>query len=374
MTRRPNFSGVLLFIISLTVSVGIAEIGTRILLKEEVDTQLLKAQLEQTTIAEVIRPSANPQIFYELKPNLNITFQNIHIVTDQAGSRISATPPSAKNNPIRIAVLGDSTSFGWGVEYEQTYPEKYRQQMEAITNSPIELRNYSVPGYNSQQLLHVFLEKVIPYQPDLLLLHHDPNDPEDIPFSSLSKDAPNYIPPEYGDNLLNLAFLKLIIRTIQKTKIRRAIAEDHTAHNEYIDGYIAGGPAYQKHLQTLQKLINEADKLNIPIIVIIFDAFIPPIKNYRNNKRYLRLHKNLADRLQAMGYYPLDLYPLSIIEMEQNNWTDFNSWYLSEMDHHSNATGHQFIADKLVEYTRSTPALWEIFQSSSQAEFTELKE
>ena len=134
-----------------------------------------------------------------------------------------------------------STSFGWRVNYEDTYGEKFRIAAEKLFDIPIELRNYSVPGYNASQEYYAFVDIINNFKPNLLIVHHDHNDSQATGWGY----PPNYIPPQYGDNFLNSAFLKIVIRQIKVVSNRwnlRTKTED--SRNEVVDGYYVSGPLY----------------------------------------------------------------------------------------------------------------------------------
>ncbi|MBT5631466.1 MAG: SGNH/GDSL hydrolase family protein [Nitrospina sp.] len=102
---------------------------------------------------------------YRLKPNISITVRNYSsafvvdklppwtIVSDTAGFRVPLEN-QVKTTAIdrTLYVLGDSSSFGWGVNYEKTYSSLLVEQLNAINSSVrFKLRNLSQPGFTSFQ-------------------------------------------------------------------------------------------------------------------------------------------------------------------------------------------------------------------------------
>jgi len=80
---------------------------------------------------------------------------------------------------LRVAVLGDSFTFGWGVQADQAWPalleEALGKKVEP-TGLGVEVLNFGVPGYNTWlQLLH-WREVVVDYKPDVVLLGYYSND------------------------------------------------------------------------------------------------------------------------------------------------------------------------------------------------------
>ncbi len=100
---------------------------------------------------------------YRLKPNLSITVSNYSsalvvdklppwtITSDSQGFRspTGKASPKESSGPT-LHVLGDSSSFGWGVDYEKSYPALLVEKINANT-SHFNLRNLSLPGFSSFQ-------------------------------------------------------------------------------------------------------------------------------------------------------------------------------------------------------------------------------
>ncbi len=126
------------------------------------------------------QPSQDPAIYYELKPNVRMKFCGGLIVTGPEQYRIPSQPRVISPEAVRVAVIGDSSSFGWGVDYEDTYADIVCKGLSRITDVDIDLRNYSVPAHNSAQQLRVLQTRVASFGPDLVILHHDNNDADPI--------------------------------------------------------------------------------------------------------------------------------------------------------------------------------------------------
>ena len=68
MTRKDLIFGILLTLISLAVSLLGLEIYVRLVLKDQVDTDALKAALQVTSVKSLVQPSPDPLLYFELKP------------------------------------------------------------------------------------------------------------------------------------------------------------------------------------------------------------------------------------------------------------------------------------------------------------------
>jgi hypothetical protein len=94
---------------------------------------------------------------------------------------------------FRVAVFGDSETFGWALPLEETF----QRQMEAI-DPRVEVLNFGVPGYNVTNVRHHLELNVPRFDPDLVIYLVNKNDfNEPVTFSLLS----------YSHVLLHLRFL-----------------------------------------------------------------------------------------------------------------------------------------------------------------------
>jgi hypothetical protein len=108
------------------------------------------------------------------KPNLRDvkTFDNKTLNTNSRGLRGKRDFPYTKNkNKVRILILGDSFTFGDEVSDDETY-SAYLQAMLPDT----EIINMGMHGYGHDQMLILFKEEGIKYQPDIVILGFLPLD------------------------------------------------------------------------------------------------------------------------------------------------------------------------------------------------------
>lgn len=124
---------------------------------------------------------------YLLKPNLQIKVTNYSsalffeklppwtIASDAKGYRISTQNSTVeKNEAHTVHVMGDSTSFGWGVNFEDSYP----QQLAAKLKQPsgISVKNYSTPGFTSYHGRLLLEDKMEIKKGDIVLVSFGSND------------------------------------------------------------------------------------------------------------------------------------------------------------------------------------------------------
>lgn len=280
---------------ALVVALLIVEVLARVFFNGEVDSALLRARLKKTSVRNLVVPSQDPILLYEVKPNLAGDLHNVALFTDGFGCRVPAAPaaPAAPHaGAVRRALLGDSSSFGWGIPAKETYGELLHAAIENDMGTAVELRNFSVPGYNAVQATRLFEQRSVPWRPDMVIVHHDHNDGDPAALDFL---PPGTLHPDYGDNPLHSAAWKLCLRRLRRwvnLRNERAAARQH----DRVDGYIASGPFHEMHLEARRQLVERARELDIPVEIVLFNANVPADPDYESSARYQRLHRDKVIR------------------------------------------------------------------------------
>ena len=115
----------------------------------------------------------DPEVESRLKPDfcgklVGSEFQN-SIHTNSSGFRDDQPFVKGKNGAYRIFGLGDSYTFGWGVEENQIYLNILASKLEAQLGRNVQVFNLGVWGYGTIQELKVF-QMFKDYDPDLVIL------------------------------------------------------------------------------------------------------------------------------------------------------------------------------------------------------------
>ncbi len=134
------------------------------------------------SLGEILRPSRNPRIVYELWPNMDVVFDTRTglrnaLRTNAEGFRSREYPVEKAGRRFRIAGIGDSLMFGWGVAQDAGYLAVLERRLNGEPGSPRwEVLNTAVPGYNAAMEVETLKTKVLEYRPDLVVYGFCPND------------------------------------------------------------------------------------------------------------------------------------------------------------------------------------------------------
>ena len=153
----------------MTVALGLAELGFRWVMPTSVH-HLMYVQ------------SADPLLAIDLRPGADLAFEGVTIRIPPSRIRISRQGLRAdREYPVpkprgvrRLLCLGDSTTFGWGVEVQDTF---CRRLQEALPPG-WETVNLGIPSFNTTQEVRRLERFGLTFQPDIVVLLFDDNDLE----------------------------------------------------------------------------------------------------------------------------------------------------------------------------------------------------
>ncbi len=129
------------------------------------------------SLRTIVQPNTSDRIIYELKPNITERFEHVMITTNSAGLRSPEIPVKKPANTYRVAVLGDSYTFGWGVEQDRPFPRVMEEELNREQGDRrFEVLNFGVPGYATFQEVAEFLEKGPQFEPDAVIVYVISND------------------------------------------------------------------------------------------------------------------------------------------------------------------------------------------------------
>lgn len=218
------------------------------------------------SLKTIIYPHENDGIIYDLKPNLDVRFQRANVKTNSCGMRGPERPVAKPDNTYRIALLGDSFTFGWGVEQKETFAQVIEDNLNAIyKGSPaIEVLNFGVPGYSTFQEVHQFIEKGDAFNPDAVLVFFVQND-FGPPFFIRNLGKPGIVP--------STEIAQLAMKLLDPRAAERAIRDAGLDPNH-----------------SLNLLAEHCSKKGIPLLLTI-----NPKKDWRQYHRQLWILKKRKD-------------------------------------------------------------------------------
>ncbi len=164
------FVSLIIFMVVLEVSL---QIYTRLFIYYDVEMSRYAV--------EVKTKSDNPKIGHVHKPGASAYLMGVDVKINSDGFRDDEYTIE-RNDKRRIAVLGDSLTFAWGVEKADAFEVLLESMLSE--QQPTEMINFGHGNYNTQQQVNLFKEKGLKYKPDSVAVFYFINDAEVTPVRS----------------------------------------------------------------------------------------------------------------------------------------------------------------------------------------------
>jgi len=226
----------------------------------------------------------------------------------------------------RVLVLGDSITFGWGVDFSQTYPKLLEKKLnERSPGQKFEVINSGVGNYNLRDELSYLEYEGLKYSPDLIILGFFLNDAE-----RHDKQPPNFL-------ARHSCFYTFLWSHWNAFVLRMNFNKGYRKY--YSELYKDGSSAREEFDSAAQELIEISNKNNIPVLVLM----IPDLHSIRDypfdqvNAHIKKIFLKAANIrvVEALPYFDSALDPLD--------------YWVSKEDPHPNARGHKALADCLYD-------------------------
>ncbi|HIF09044.1 MAG TPA: SGNH/GDSL hydrolase family protein [Sneathiellales bacterium] len=277
---------------------------------------------------------APPPITYVLKLNFTgLGRGGIPIRTNSSGMRADREFEQTPNPDVyRIALIGDSFTFGHRVVVENTYGAKLEHSLNGTGRGRSwEVLNFGISGYNAQRMVELFKKRVRHYKPKLVIFSIIHNT-----FSSgrsrMRFTSPGYITVP-GATLSGWPRLQLVLRRFHVVSAAKLLLTDLST---LIDGMHsrARGPSkegkYQgdKRREFVQGIKSACEEFEGRCVIAFIDL--------NQTLPSMKLVKGLALE-NGIEFWAMDrtgvMPPLSDIKLDY--------------DYHPNVAGHTFIASNL---------------------------
>ena len=107
--------------------------------------------------------------------------------TDANGLRAPIHPEEKAAGVFRILTMGCSTTFGWGVDDDQSYPARLEAVLKEHGKSNVEVINGGQPGQTSLQGLWMWDNVFTKYHPDLVVFGYIVQDSRKVAYTDKSQ-------------------------------------------------------------------------------------------------------------------------------------------------------------------------------------------
>ena len=233
----------------------------------------------------------------------------------------------------RIAFVGDSFTFGWGIkDPSDRFTSLIQKRFDAATPGRVEVFNVAKPGWGTDDQIQPVIDMVRLYDVDEVVLAYLPNDIEHIlpttdDFNPTEPPESTFFDPDRSC-LLDHLYRRIIIP--RKPSVR-------SYHDWLADGY-ANEEIWHKQQRSLNEIIMTCKDNGVQIRVALLPFLVTGGEKFDTEN----LHALLTHFFNVNNVPVVDLYPCI-----KNQ--DITKLMVSPHDPHPNETAHALFAARLWE-------------------------
>jgi lysophospholipase L1-like esterase len=324
MKRRQALFAALTLVIAALLVLGLGELCVRAYFhdKQEYTLEMWKYARTMKRVAQ------DPHVAHEHVPSVAGHLMGVDVSINSHKLRereISFEKPAAVK---RILMLGDSLTFGWGVESDRTTSRVLERELNAQRGSPgVEVINAGVGNYNTAMEVRYFLNEGQRYSPDFVILNYFINDAEPT--------------PRYTGNFFNEHFQSWVFLSGRLDTLRRMLGKGQSWSEYYAELYGDGAAGWLQTQAAVKELGAWCHEHGVPCLI----ANQPELHALRDYP-FAGINEKVARLASEAGLEYLDLLPSVREEPEESLW-------VTVPDPHPNAKACALFGKALAEYVRS---------------------
>ncbi len=205
-------------------------------------------------------------------------------------------PPGVR----RIAFVGDSFTYGWGIaRVADRFPDLVQARFDARVPGTVEILNVAKPGWNTGDELQPIKDMIERYSVDEVTLCYVPNDIEGL-IATTDDFNPTRPPDPVLFNPDSSCLLDYLYRRLYLPRLPTV----QGFHDWLAAGY-ADEPTWRRHQQQLFAIKRLCDEHDVRLRV----ALIPFIRTGGEKLQLDKLHALLGHFLSVNGFDHVDLLP-----------------------------------------------------------------
>ena len=256
--------------------------------------------------------------------------QVFRVSSNSDGLRAATAVRQKEEGALRVMTLGCSTTFGWGVDDQESYPAQLQSLIEASGMIQVEVINAGQPGYTSFQGRWLWGESLRFYEPDVVLIGYVVQDARKAAYSDKSQAILQNDSRFLKDHVLYKSRVYLALRSVLGSV--QIEAKERPQNGK---GGIYRVPP-EDYVENVRALVDEVQAIGaIPVL------FGFPLEREGYTKTHRKILKAAAQEL-AVPY--LDL-------QDQMDSASRNAQLYFENDRgHANAAGNEQIATWVFDF------------------------
>ncbi|KAA3631245.1 MAG: SGNH/GDSL hydrolase family protein [Calditrichaeota bacterium] len=334
MRQQPLYLKLIFSFLILVLFIGLTELSLHIADPDLYYKNQFFPINRDIDFPDVYKKDAN--LFWRFRPDQTINSESFSDITyhiNSKGMRGDEIDKSKKG--IRILAVGNSCTFGWGVEDDSIWTTRLSRKLQSeFPAKDIEILNCGVPGYSSYQGKIYFEKELLKLNPDIVTIMFGWNDQWTAGknISDHEQEKPNAV----------ILRLQNIFSHLKIYQLARKIVLSATEKQQQISLDQKGGkkrvplPQFEENLRRIIRLCKENNI--VPILMV------PPVASLENYfpgqytiSNFHEQHKRYQDKVIATARYE----DIDFID-HQPEFDKFSDLFSNPADDpiHFNAKGH----------------------------------
>ncbi len=262
---------------------------------------------------------------HEHIPGIEARLMGTDVKINSLGLRDHEYPVEKDPGVLRVLVLGDSITFGWGADLEDTYSKVLERKLNeeaGAEGTQFEVISSGVGNYNSVMEVSYLAERGLQLDPDVVILGFFLNDAEPLPTPTkgfLAEHSYLYVFAAAGFDAVSRQFFG------------RGDWRDY-----YSSLYDESNPGWVDCQTALRELSTICQERDIPLLVML----IPELHQLGEDYPFADVHQKVATIFDEQPVEVLDATSAFTGEDPPTLW-------VSRQDAHPNAKGHAILAEAL---------------------------
>src|ERR1700733_336546 len=324
---RPSvLSNIALLVFAILLGCVAMEVALRVIFAHSLDFSM---EMWKYAV-ELKRPVANPDLSFAHAPNRSAFLMGVPVSINSDGLRDREFSLEKPSGVYRVMMLGDSTTFGWGVKPEDTAAKFLERKLNAdlpAGYNRVEVMNTGVGNYDTVQEVTYYETIGWKYHPDLVVLVFFINDPEPVPVEKKGFLIDRSYLIAFATNRIDGAMRHIGVRPDWKTYYASLYDDDR--------------PGFQACKKALISLAASTRSHDAKLLV----AILPELHQINGDSYPFRAaHQKIRDVMTAENVSVLEL-----IDGLKDHGPEETLW-VTALDDHPNAKANNLISDQLEQW------------------------
>lgn len=278
------------------------------------------------------RPHARFEIGYDSNPDGYFNERNaLEYRLNNRGFRGPDFEETRRTERLRVAVLGDSFTFGEGVRWQDTFPQRMEPLLSSELDQEVEVLNMGQSQWGTSDEIHYFAHEGRRYRPDLVLLIYVLND------ANYAGDLDLYDRFRHVYEPSGWVRRSYLLSFVQATVGREIFGQLYV--HSMLDSALRERAKWRRSLE----LVSHGDRIARGIGARFALVIFPFMYQLDDRYPFTPLHAMVASHATQSGIPVLDLLP----HLQTRRYTDF---WVHPSDPHPSHVAHALAADAISQF------------------------